>query len=516
MLDLKDCFVGIEFGSTRIKAVLADGCGKVLASGGYDWENKLENGLWTYSYRDIVAGLQTCYSRLKEDISSKYAVKVSTFGGIGISAMMHGYIPLDAGGKPLVAFRTWRNNNAEDAAEELTRLFGYPIPARWSIAHLYVAIKNGEQHVKYIKKLCTLAVYVHLLLTGRFCAGIGEASGMFPIDTDCKNYNRRMLEDFREHSGIDAAAFLPEVLLAGQSGGTLTAEGARLLDPSGDLKEGVPFCPPEGDAGTGMVATNSVKPGTGNISAGTSVFGMAVLKAPLKKVHSGIDLVTTPCGDEVAMVHCNNCSSEINAWINVFDEFACLAGVETSRDELFKKLFNYSLNGDDDCGGTVVCNYLSGENIAGVQRGVPMAVHTAERNFSLANFMRAQLYSMFVTLKLGMDVLTKDEGVMLDKIYAHGGIFKTDGVCQEFLAAAINTPVSVLATAGEGGAWGMALLAAYCGRNESLEGFLSGTVFASSDEKTVQPKKSCSDGFEKYVSAFKKLLSAEKILSEIM
>ena len=339
---------------------------------------------------------------------------------------------------------------------------------------------------------------------------------MFPIDTDCKNYNRRMLEDFREHSGIDAAAFLPEVLLAGQSGGTLTAEGARLLDPSGDLKEGVPCCPPEGDAGTGMVATNSIKPGTGNISAGTSVFGMSVLKEPLKKVYGGIDLVTTPCGDEVAMVHCNNCTSEINTYINLFGEFAKLIGADISRDELFKKLFDYTSNGEEDCGGTVVCNYLSGENITGIDKGVPIAVHTAESNFSLANFMRAQLYSAFVTLKLGMDVLVREEGVKLDKIYAHGGIFKTDGVCQEFLAAAINTPVSVLATAGEGGAWGMALLAAYCGRNESLEDFLSDTVFASSAEKTVQPKKSCSDGFEKYAGAFKKLLSAEKILSEIM
>ena len=516
MLDLKKCFVGMELGSTRIKAVLTDGCGKVLASGGYDWENKFENCLWTYSYSEIIAGLQTCYARLKGDISSKYGVKVSTFGGMGISAMMHGYIPLDGEGKPLAAFRTWRNNNAEGAAEELTRLFGYPVPARWSIAHLYKAAKSGEQHVKYIKKLCTLAVYVHYLLTGTFCAGIGEASGMFPIDTHLKDYNRRMLEDFRAYSGIDAVTLLPEVLCAGQSGGTLTAEGARLLDPSGELECGISLCPPEGDAGTGMVATNSVKPGTGNISAGTSVFGMAVLKKPLKNVHGGIDLVTTPCGDEVAMVHCNNCSSEINAWINVFDEFARLAGAEVARDELFKKLFGCALNGDEDCGGTVVCNYLSGENIADIQQGVPMAAHTAEGNFNLANFMRAQLYSAFVTLKLGMDVLVRDERVKLDKIYAHGGIFKTEGVCQQFLAAAIDTPVSVLDTAGEGGAWGMALLAAHCGRDERLEDFLADTVFASSTEKTVLPKKSCVEGFERYTRAFEKLLSAEKVLSEIM
>lgn len=516
MLNLKDCFVGIEFGSTRIKAVLIDGRGKVLASGGYDWENQLENGLWTYSYDDIIAGLRACYACLKEDISSKYGVKVSTFGGIGISAMMHGYIPLGEGGKPLVAFRTWRNNNAEDAAEELTRLFGYPVPARWSIAHLYEASKSGEPHVRYIKKLCTLAVYVHYLLTDRFCAGIGEASGMFPIDSVQKNYNRRMLENFRAYSGIDAAPLLPEVLSAGQSGGTLTAKGALLLDPSGELERGITLCPPEGDAGTGMVATNSVKPGTGNISAGTSVFGMVVLNGPLKNVHSGIDLVTTPCGDEVAMVHCNNCSSEINAWLNVFGEFACMIGAEISRDELYKKLFGCALNGAEDCGGTVACNYLSGENIACVQRGVPVTAHMAGGKFNLANFMRAQLYSAFVTLKLGMDVLVKDEGVKLDKIYAHGGIFKTEGVCQKFLAAAINTPVSVLATAGEGGAWGMALLAAYCGMNVTLENFLSDTVFASSAEKVAMPEKPCAEGFEKYTRAFEKLLSAEKVLSEIM
>ena len=506
----------MEFGSTRIKAVLTDGCGKVLAAGGYDWENKFENGLWTYSYSDIIAGLQTCYARLKGDISSKYGVRVSTFGGMGISAMMHGYIPLDGEDRPLTAFRTWRNNNAESAAEELTRLFGYPIPARWSIAHLYKASKSGEPHVKHIKKLCTLAIYVHYLLTGAFCAGIGEAAGMFPIDTRLKDYNRRMLEDFRAYSGIDAAALLPEVLCAGQSGGTLTKQGALLLDPSGELEEGVTLCPPEGDAGTGMVATNSVKPGTGNVSAGTSVFGMAVLKQPLKNVHGGIDLVTTPCGDEVAMVHCNNCTSEINAWINVFAEFVRMTGAEIARDELFKKLFGLALNGDEDCGGTVVCNYLSGENITNVQKGVPVAAHTAGGNFNLANFMRAQLYSAFVTLKLGMDVLVKAEGVRLDKVYAHGGIFKTEGVCQKFLAAAIDTPVSVLATAGEGGARGMALLAAFCGRNERLEDFLADVVFSSSAEKIVWPQKSCVEGFERYARAFGKLLPAEKILSDIM
>lgn len=516
MTDLKNCFVGIELGSTRIKAVLTDGRGKVLASGGHEWENRLENGLWTYSYGDITSGLQAAYRNLKDDILKKHGIRAATFGGIGISAMMHGYIPLGEDDKPLVAFRTWRNNNAEAAAAELTRLFGYPVPARWSIAHLFNAIKSGEPHVKHIKKLCTLAVYVHLLLTGRFCAGIGEASGMFPIDTAEKGYNRRMLESFRSYSGMDAAPLLPEVLLAGNSGGALTERGAHLLDPSGDLSAGVPLCPPEGDAGTGMVATNSVRPCTGNISAGTSVFGMVVLKSPLKKIHGGIDLVTTPCGDEVAMVHCNNCTSEINAWVNLFGEFADLIGAHISRNELFKKLFDCAREGDDDCGGAVVCNYLSGENITGIEKGVPMAAHKAGGRFTLANFMRAQLYSAFVTLKFGMDVLTKEEGVRLDKIYAHGGIFKTEGVCQNFLASAINTTVSVLATAGEGGAWGMALLAAYCGRKESLDKFLSDVVFAGAEEKVTPPDGACAEGFERYVRNFSKLLAAEKVFSETM
>lgn len=516
MLKLNECAVGIELGSTRIKAVLIDKDCHVLASGGYEWENKLVNGLWTYSYEEIVSGLQACYADLKADILRKYGVKADTYGSIGISAMMHGYIPLGKDDTPLVAFRTWRNNNAESDAEELTKLFGYPIPARWSIAHLCHAVQSGESHVKDIAKLCTLAVYVHYLLTGRFCAGIGEASGMFPIDVKTGTYNAEMLAKFNYFCGVDAGKILPEVLFAGKNAGTLTEDGALLLDPSGDLKAGVTLCPPEGDAGTGMVATNSVKPGTGNISAGTSVFGMAVLKAPLKSVHGGIDLVTTPCGDEVAMVHCNNCSSEINAWVNVFDEFAKSIGCNISRDELYKKLFTSSLSGDKNCGGTVACGYLSGENITEIQKGVPAVAHTAEGNFNLANFMRAQLYSAFVTLKIGMDVLTRDEGVALDKIYAHGGIFKTKGVCQDFLAAAINTPVSVLETAGEGGAWGMAVLAQYCGRAEKLEEYLSGTVFAGAEETLALPEDNCVKAFDEYTENFKKLLAAERVLSDIM
>ena len=339
---------------------------------------------------------------------------------------------------------------------------------------------------------------------------------MFPIDPAAKDYDRHMLESFRAYSGIDAGKLLPAVLVAGESGGTLSARGARLLDPSGDLQAGIPFCPPEGDAGTGMVATNSVRPGTGNISAGTSIFGMAVLKSPLKNVHSGIDLVTTPCGSEVAMVHCNNCTSEINAWARVFGEFAAAIGADVSHDELYRVLFNSALEGEEDCGGAVVCNYLSGENIADVQKGVPAVIHTAECNFTLANFVRAQLYSAFVTLKMGMDVLTLDENVKLDKIYAHGGIFKTEGVCQRFLAAAIDTPVSVLETAGEGGAWGMAVLAAYIGKAQPLEDFLADTVFADAKEQLVEPERDLVEGVDRYARSFGKLLSAERLLSDIM
>lgn len=516
MVNLKECTVGLEFGSTRIKAVLVDAGCKVLASGSHEWENKLENGIWTYSYAEILSGLQACYADLKKEIREKYGVTARTFGCMGISAMMHGYIPLDGGGRPLVPFRTWRNNNAEEAAAELTRLFHYPVPTRWSIAHLYHAVKSGEEHVGKIRKLCTLAVYVHYLLTGRFCAGIGEASGMFPIDPTEKDYSRRMLENFRSYSGVDAGKLLPEVLVAGDCGGMLSEEGARLLDPSGDLKAGIPLCPPEGDAGTGMVATNSIKPGTGNISAGTSIFGMVVLQGPLKNVHSGIDLVTTPCGSEVAMVHCNNCSSEINAWMRIFGEFAEAIGADLSRDELYKTLFNLSLEGEKDCGGAVVCNYLSGENIAEVQKGIPAMIHTAGGNFTLANFVRAQLYSAFITLKMGMEVLTLDENVKLDKIYAHGGIFKTEGVCQHFLAAALDAPVSVLDTAGEGGAWGMAVLAAYAGRQESLDDFLTNTVFAGAKERLAEPDRASVEGFERYARSFGKLLSAERLLSDIM
>lgn len=517
MIDLRKCFIGIEFGSTRIKSVLIDGKFQVLAKGEYDWENKLENGFWTYSYQAIIAGMQKCYASLKESVLKKYGIILTTAAGMGISGMMHGYIPLNSSGQPLVSFRTWRNNSAEDAAAELTRLFGYPVPARWSIAHLYEAIRKGEEHVSEIAHIVTLAGYVHFLLTGKRVVGIGEASGIFPIDTKTLDYNARMKAVFEElvRGNFEGKLkdVLPEVLVAGANAGTLTRSGALLLDPSGDLKEGVVFCPPEGDAGTGMVATNSVKVGTGNISAGTSIFGMVVLQKPLVRLHQGIDLVTTPCGNEVAMVHCNNCSSEINAWVNLLKEFAEKTGKKIHKEELYKVLFESALEGEANCGGTVSCNYLSGENLTGIRSGTPLVMRTAEGRFNLANFVRSLLYSAFVTLKIGMDELILEEQIKIDKIYAHGGIFKTKGVCQQFLSDALKVCVSVMNTASEGGAWGMAVLASYMGNSMSLADYLERSVFSEAEEIFCAPNTDNVKGFEEYTDYFKGLLVAERVLS---
>ncbi len=519
MKDLKKCFVGIEFGSTRIKSVMIDENGNPLSSGSYVWENKLENGIWTYSYDEMIRGMQACYKALKKDFFVKTGASLTEVGGIGISGMMHGYIPLDKSGNPLVPFRTWRNNCAESAAAELTELFSYPVPARWSIAHLYNAIRNEEIHVQDIEHIVTLSVYIHFLLTGKILAGIGEASGMFPIDPEIKNYNAEMMSKFehRVHNKFNRSikSVLPNVFIAGQHAGTLTREGALLLDPSGDLNEGIPLCPPEGDAGTGMVATNSVKAGTGNVSAGTSVFSMAVLKKPLRRVHNGIDIVTTPYGDEVAMVHCNNCSSEIDAWVKIFGDFAKMIGKKINTGELYDKLFENSVTGDADCGKTVSCNYLSGENLTGISSGVPLIMHSAKGKFDLQNFVRSLLYSAFVTLKLGMDELIREEKIDIGKIYAHGGIFKTEGVCQQYLADALNIPVAVMETAGEGGAWGMAVLASYLGSSLSLSEYLAKRIFVGQAEKIYKPIAQGVTGFEEYAENFNKLLKAEQILSDI-
>lgn len=409
MIDIEHCFIGIEFGSTRIKSVLIDDECRVLAKGEYDWENKSENGYWTYTYVEILRGLQGCYANLKEAVRKEYGAILTRAAGLGISGMMHGYIPLDKGGGPLVQFRTWRNNNAEDSAAELTKLFRYPVPARWSIAHLYYAIQKGEKHVSEIAHITTLAGYVHYLLSGERVVGIGEASGVFPIDTRAHDYNQSMMAAFEERVkgkfSRRLREVLPVVLAAGAKAGMLTAEGAFLLDPSGDLQAGIALCPPEGDAGTGMVATNSVRKGTGNVSAGISVFSMVVLDKPLKRLHEGIDLVMTPCGKEVAMVHCNNCSSEINAWIKIFEEFTEKIGQKIAESELYKVLFESSLEGEEDCGKTISCNYLSGENLTQIVKGTPIVVRESEGKFNLSNLIRSLLYSAFVTLKIGMDEL---------------------------------------------------------------------------------------------------------------
>ncbi len=502
--------LGIEFGSTRIKAVLVDENNVPVASGAHDWENRLENGIWTYSPEDIRTGLQDCYAKMAADVQNKYGARVEKLAAVGISAMMHGYLAFDQEDKLLVPFRTWRNNCAAGAAEELTRLFGYHIPARWSVAHLYHAILGGEPHVKKIRFQTTLAGYVHFMLTGRRVIGIGEASGMFPIDSAARDYDARMTEQFDALLAEKGMPYrlrdiFPQVLVAGQNAGTLTEAGARLLDPTGTLRPGCPLCPPEGDAGTGMVATNAVRPRTGNVSAGTSVFAMIVLEKPLSRVHDEIDLVTTPVGDPVAMVHCNNCTSDLNGWVDLFGEFAALAGVDIPKYKLYNMLYFRSEEGDKDCGGLLAYNYVSNEHITRVDEGRPLFVRTSESKFTLANFMRAHLYSSLGALKVGCDILLKDEKVQLDAITGHGGLFKTERVGQSYLAAAIGAPVTVMKTAGEGGAWGIAVLANYVvrGAGEGLEKFLAEKVFAGQESVTLAPDPADVAGFEEFIRRYK-------------
>ena len=453
--------LGIEFGSTRIKAILVDENNTPIASGSHEWENQHINGIWTYSLDAIREGLQDCYARMAADVKEKYGVTLTTVGAMGFSAMMHGYMVFDKNDEILVPFRTWRNNTAAEAGEKLTELFNYHIPARWSIAHLYQAILNGEEHVKDIVFQTTLEGYVHWKLTGRKVLGIGEASGMFPVDPETKQYDKVMLKKFNDlvkgKVPFKVEDILPDILLAGENAGTLTEEGAKFLDPTGNLKAGIPLCPPEGDAGTGMVATNSVRKRTGNVSAGTSVFAMIVLEKELSKPYPEIDLVTTPVGDLVGMVHCNNCTSDINGWVNMFGEFAALAGVEIPKWKLYDMLYFESEKGDKDCGGLLAYNYVSNEHVTKVEKGRPLFVRTAEGKFNLANFMRTHLYAAFGALKVGCDIMLKEEGVKLDRITGHGGLFKTERVGQSYLAAAINAPVTVMKTAGEGGAWGACL-----------------------------------------------------------
>ncbi len=515
--------LGIEFGSTRIKAVLIDDKHTPIASGSHEWENQLVDGIWTYSIDMIWDGLQDCYQDMLKDVKEKYDVKVTKLAAIGFSAMMHGYMAFGADDEILVPFRTWRNAITEEASEKLTQLFNYNIPQRWSIAHLYQAILNGEEHVKDIKFQTTLAGYIHWKLTGKKVLGVGEASGMFPIDISTGKFDAQMVDKF--NNAIADRKFdwklldiFPEVLCAGEDAGVLTEEGAKLLDVSGTLEAGVPLCPPEGDAGTGMVATNSVARRTGNVSAGTSVFSMVVLEKELSKVYPELDLVTTPSGDLVAMVHCNNCTSDLNAWVNIFKEFAESFGIDVDMNKLFGTLYNKAMEGDVNGGNLLAYNYISGENITGMEEGRPMFVRTPNSKFNLANFMRVNLYTSLGALKIGMDLLLKEEKVKVDKLLGHGGLFKTKGVGQQILADAMNTPISVMETAGEGGAWGIAVLAAYMinKQGETLGDYLNAKVFAGQEGSELAPNPDGVKGFDEFIQIYKAGLPIERAAVDSM
>ena len=514
--------LGIEFGSTRIKAVLIDEENKPIAQGSHEWENQLVDGLWTYSVEAIWYGLQDCYADLRKDVLNQYDCEIESLAAIGFSAMMHGYMAFNDKAEILVPFRTWRNTNTGKAAAELSKLFNYNIPLRWSISHLYEAILDNEEHVADIKYLTTLAGYVHWQVTGQFVLGVGDASGMIPVDPNTKTYDAEMVRKFDEFVAPRGFSWklldiLPTSLNAGENAGFLTPEGAKRLDVSGHLKAGIPVCPPEGDAGTGMVATNAVKQRTGNVSAGTSSFSMIVLEKELSRPYEMIDMVTTPDGSLVAMVHCNNCTSDLNAWVNLFKEYQQLLGVPVDMNEVFGKLYNNALTGDADCGGLLSYNYISGEPVTGLAEGRPLFVRSANDKFTLANFMRAHLYASVGVLKIGNDILFNDEKVQVDRITGHGGLFKTKGVGQRVLAAAINSPISVMETAGEGGAWGIALLASYAVNNPaklSLADYLEEVVFAGNTGVSISPTPEDVAGFNKYIENYKAGLAIEQAAVE--
>lgn len=511
--------LGIEFGSTRIKAVLIGKNHEPIASGSFDWENTYDNGVWTYPLEQVWEGLQGAFAALKKNVAEKYGAKLTTVGALGISGMMHGYLAFDKNGNQLAPFRTWRNTITAKAAEELSELFGFNIPQRWSIAHLYQAILNGEEHVKDVDFIATLAAYVHWKLTGNKVIGVGEASGMFPIDSETNDYDAKMLEQFSEKVSEypwNIKDILPKVLVAGENAGTLTEEGALLLDPTGEFKAGVPLCPPEGDAGTGMVATNSVAVRTGNVSAGTSIFLMVVLEKALSKLYPEIDMVTTPAGKPVAMVHCNNCSGEIDAWAGMFTSMCKALGMEISIYKVLDKMFESALAGDKDCGGLVAYNYLSGEVITGLDSGKPMFFRGPDSKFTLENFSRVQLCSAAATLSIGMEILA-DEDVKIDRILGHGGYFKAPVAGQKIMGAALNAPVSVMKTAGEGGPWGVAILAEYMvskAENEALDEYLENKVFAGQDSTEIAPDADDIAGFKAFLDNYKKGLAAEKAAVE--
>jgi sugar (pentulose or hexulose) kinase len=516
--------LGIEFGSTRIKAVLIGEDHTPIASGSHEWENRYENGVWTYSLEDVWRGLQDSYQKLSQEVFENYHTSLETIGAIGFSAMMHGYLAFGRDGNLLVPFRTWRNTITGQAAEVLTGLFQFNIPQRWSIAHLYQAILNKEPHVRDIHFQTTLAGYVHWKLTGQKVLGVGEASGMFPIDSKTNGYDERMIGLFNQRLNEENIAWkiqdiLPKVLLAGDAAGVLTSDGARLLDPTGKLKAGIPLCPPEGDAGTGMVATNSVAQRTGNVSAGTSVFAMIVLEKALSKVYPEIDMVTTPTGKPVAMVHSNNCTTDLNAWVELFHEFTHALGMQVSQSDLFEMLYQQALVGEADGGGLLAYNYFSGEHITHLEEGRPLIVRTPESHFTLPNLMRVHLFSALGALKIGLDILFEQEQVKIDQILGHGGFFKTKEVGQKIMAAAVNVPVTVMETASEGGAWGIALLAAYMlhkTQNEPLEAYLSNQVFAGENGTTIAPDQRDVDGFRAFMERYKKGLVIERAAVEAL
>ena len=519
-----ETYLGLELGSTRIKAVLTDSGHRPIASGSHTWENRLEDNLWTYGLDDIWGGLRSCYAMLADDVLMRYGSRLTAIGALGVSGMMHGYMAFDQAGRLLVPFRTWRNTNTGKASAALTGLFGFNIPQRWSIAHLYQAMLDSEAHVPDIAFMTTLAGYIHWLLTGRKTVGIGEASGMFPIDAETEQFDTRMTGVFDKLAAERALPWrlsdiLPDVLPAGENAGYLTETGARRLDPSGTLSPGIPVCPPEGDAGTGMVATNSVARHTGNISAGTSIFAMIVLDGALRHVYPEIDLVTTPSGDPVAMVHCNNCTSDIDAWAGMFGEFAEAAGVRLGADALYSMLYGKALDGDNDCGGLLAYNYFSGEPVTGFVEGRPLIVRPPDGRLTLGNLMRAQLFAALGALKIGMEILFEGESIRLSSITGHGGFFKVPGVGQRLMAAALKTPVTVMRTAGEGGPWGMAILAAYMMNKqpgETLERYLADRVVKSGAGTTVNPERELVESFENFMIRYRQGLAVERAAIELL
>lgn len=520
--DLEQAVLGLELGSTRIKAVLIDGDHRPIASGDYAWENKLENGVWTYDLEEVIKGVRACYRALADDAEAKFGRRPRRFAAMGISGMMHGYLVFDKNGKLLVPFRTWRNTITGQAAAELTQVFQFNIPQRWSIAHLYQAILNGEEHVKDIVLLTTLSGYIHLRLTGQNVVGVGEASGMFPYDQKTGDFSRRHVERFDAMTAPRGFPWklrdiLPGVLPAGAPAGVLTAEGAALLDETGLLEPGIPMCPPEGDAGTGMAATGAVLPRTGSISAGTSAFALLVLERELKGCYPEIDVVATPSGQPVAMAHTNTCTSDADAWVRLFGEFYRFMGQKADLGELFPKLFQKALEGEPDCGGLVNFNYFSGEPVTGTEIGRPMFARLPDGHFTLANFMRAQLYGAVAALKLGIDLLVEREGVETDRLLGHGGFFKTEGVGRQIMADALGVPISTMKTAGEGGPWGMALLAAYMARKapgESMEDYLA-KVFSQAESQISQPDPAGQAGFAAYLKRYAACLPAERALASM-